>query len=169
MTPPKKARSAGFTLIELMIVVAIIGILAAIAVPKFSDLIKKSQEGTTKGNLAAVRSALRIYYADTEGLYPGDHLECLTANAKYLKEIPQARIPSVHAATNIVCISQALSGGCMTGMGAPALWDANNNALWIYWDNETPFASSGATRRQKGDFWIGCTHLDSKGTGWSTF
>ena len=60
----------GFTLIELMIVVAIIGILAAIAIPKFADLIKKSKEGATKGSLGALRSALTIYYGEQEGIYP---------------------------------------------------------------------------------------------------
>lgn len=60
----------GFTLIELMIVVAIIGILAAIAIPKFADLIKKSKEGATKGSLGALRSALTIYYGEQEGTYP---------------------------------------------------------------------------------------------------
>ncbi|MBI5574004.1 MAG: type II secretion system protein [Elusimicrobia bacterium] len=60
----------GFTLIELMIVVAIIGILAAIAIPKFADLIKKSKEGSTKGSLGALRSALTIYYGEQEGVYP---------------------------------------------------------------------------------------------------
>jgi len=60
----------GFTLIELMIVVAIIGILAAIAIPKFADLIKKSKEGATKGSLGALRSALTIYYGEQEGMYP---------------------------------------------------------------------------------------------------
>ena len=60
----------GFTLIELMIVVAIIGILAAIAIPKFADLIKKAKEGATKGSLASVRSAVVIYYGENEGEFP---------------------------------------------------------------------------------------------------
>lgn len=67
----------GFTLIELMIVVAIIGILAAIAIPKFADLIKKSKEGSTKGSLGALRSALTIYYGEQEGTYPVASLDAL--------------------------------------------------------------------------------------------
>ena len=60
----------GFTLIELMIVVAIIGILAAIAIPKFTSMLEKSREGATKGNLGAIRSAIAIYYGDREGVWP---------------------------------------------------------------------------------------------------
>ena len=164
----RKKTLAGFTLIELMIVVAIIGILAAIAIPKFADMIKKSQEGTTKGNLASVRSALKIYYADSEGIYPGDDLSCLTANAKYLKEIPQAKIPGSHNASKLVCVSSLIiPGGCKTGLGAAAQWDGQMGGLWIYWEQDVPPQSG--TARYKGDFWIGCTHLDNKGTGWSTF
>ena len=62
-------RGAGFTLIELMIVVAIIGILATIAIPKFAGLIRKSSEGQTKGNLGALRSVVSIYYGENE-TYP---------------------------------------------------------------------------------------------------
>ncbi|MBK8871456.1 MAG: prepilin-type N-terminal cleavage/methylation domain-containing protein [Elusimicrobia bacterium] len=66
----KRITKKGFTLIELMIVVAIIGILAAIAIPKFAELITKSKESSAKGTLGAVRSAITIYYSDTEGYFP---------------------------------------------------------------------------------------------------
>src|SRR5882672_9170672 len=85
----------GFTLIELMIVVAIIGILAAIAIPKFSQLVTKSNEANTKGNLGALRSALSIYYGDMEGWYPADAMGSLTGNGKYMTAIPVAKLPSV--------------------------------------------------------------------------
>ena len=71
--PVKLTRSKnefGLTLIELMIVVAIIGILAAVALPKFAQLIEKSREAATKGNLGALRSAVFIYYGDHEGVQP---------------------------------------------------------------------------------------------------
>src|ERR1039457_2416782 len=60
----------GFTLIELMIVVAIIGILAAIAIPRFSQMLEKSREGQTKGNLNSIHSASTIYYGDQRGVWP---------------------------------------------------------------------------------------------------
>jgi type IV pilus assembly protein PilA len=59
-----------FTLVELMIVVAIIGILAAVAIPKFAQMLEKSREGATKGNLSAIKSAAANYYADQQGQYP---------------------------------------------------------------------------------------------------
>jgi type IV pilus assembly protein PilA len=63
-------KQKGFTLVELMIVVAIIGILAAVAIPKFAQMLEKSREGATKGNLGAIRSAVSNYYADQQGWYP---------------------------------------------------------------------------------------------------
>jgi len=63
-------KQKGFTMIELMIVVAIIGILAAIALPKFADMIEKSREGSTKGNAGSIKSANSIYYGDQEGVWP---------------------------------------------------------------------------------------------------
>ncbi|HXK25851.1 MAG TPA: prepilin-type N-terminal cleavage/methylation domain-containing protein [Myxococcota bacterium] len=57
-------RREGFTLIELMIVVAIIGILAAIAIPNFIKFQLRSKAGEGKVNLAAIRTAEESYFAE---------------------------------------------------------------------------------------------------------
>ncbi len=146
-----KNMKKGFTLIELMIVVAIIGILAAIAIPKFADLINKSKEGATKGALSSVRSALQVYYGDNEGWFPTDTLDSLIANAKYINEIPVAKLPTTgHADSKAIVTTFADGGG------------------WLYFNNPTASAVWGT-------FVASCSHEDIKGQGialttpWSTF
>ena len=141
--------SRGFTLIELMIVVAIIGILAAIAIPKFADLIRKSREGATKGNLGAVRSALSIYYGDQEGNYPSDDLTSLTTGGKYLNEIPSSKAPNYH------------NDSATVNAGASATVALTGTGGWAYVNNTTD--------TQWGNMWVNCTHTDSKGTYWTTY
>ncbi|MDM0044634.1 type IV pilin protein [Variovorax dokdonensis] len=63
---PNLTRSGvnGFTLIELMIVVAVIAILAAIAVPSYNDYIRRGQVAEAFGELASYRSKMEQYYQD---------------------------------------------------------------------------------------------------------
>ena len=143
----KTSGKHGFTLIELMIVVAIIGILAAIAIPKFAELIRKSNEGASKGNLGSIRSALSIYYGDMEGVYPTD-VVALTQNGKYMTAIPKAKTPNFHP--DSASVNQAAT---------PV--DDTKNGGWAY-DNSN-------TDPNFGSLWVNCTHTDTKGSIWTGY
>jgi prepilin-type N-terminal cleavage/methylation domain-containing protein len=60
----------GFTLIELLIVVIIIAILAAIAIPQFSNTSSDAQEAALDANLSTVRSAVELYRVQHNNRYP---------------------------------------------------------------------------------------------------
>ena len=67
---PQPLRRDGFTLIELMIVVAIIGILSAIAIPNFIQFQLRSKTSEVKTNIAGIRTAQDAYFSEF-GTYLG--------------------------------------------------------------------------------------------------
>lgn len=86
MTVVWRRRQAGFTLIELMVVIALISILAAMAVVQYRNSIQRTQEATLKTNLFRMRDAIDQYYAD-KGKYPAS-LDVLVTD-QYLRRIPE--------------------------------------------------------------------------------
>ena len=140
-----------YTLLELMIVVAMMGILLAIAVPKLSAMVHRSKEGATKTNLSGIRSALQIYFADNEGIYPEDALASLTATGKYMEKIPAANIFNTFhhpASANVETV--AAGGAAVSDSGG-----------WSY-------VSDRADPRW-GHAYINCSHPDLAGNAWSLF
>ena len=81
-----KSRQCGFTLIELMIVMSIIGILVSIVVPNYQRHLIKAREAVLMEDLYQMRRAIDAYFADHIS-YP-ESLDDLVAN-KYIRDLPR--------------------------------------------------------------------------------
>lgn len=135
----------GFTLVELMIVIMIIGMLAGIAIPHISRAIRLANEGSTVAKLGSLRSALSIYYADNDDLFPSDLDPLLRPGNRYLPRSPSA-YTGAHGERGGVQYSAARSSDTDTGS-------------WGY-ATDPPDA---------GTVWVDCTHTDSKNKVWNQY
>jgi general secretion pathway protein G len=82
----REARGAGFTLVELLIVISLISILAAMGLVQYRNSVMSAKEATLHTDLFRMRDAIDQYYAD-KGKYPSS-LDSLVSDG-YLRKIPE--------------------------------------------------------------------------------
>ncbi len=175
-------KQKGFTLIELMIVVAVLSILAAIALPGFSSILQKAQEGRTKGNLASFRMALNIYYGDNDGYWPHwDRVKNIASGSgetypsdwsffvsEYLEEIPGVYTSqrdawgSSHEGNNRICVAWAKNDSAPNVVTDAIAGVAHHENLYeyLYYVSEN---ATGGSKGYSGYIWINCDLTDKKG------
>ena len=85
MAPNTRTGNRGFTLVELLIVISLISILAAMGLVQYRNSVVAAKESTLKTDLFRLRDAIDQYYAD-KGKYPSS-LETLVSDG-YLRKVP---------------------------------------------------------------------------------
>ncbi len=101
-------RHSGFTLVELLVVMAIIALLLSLATPRYFKSVDKSKEAVLRENLATTRQALDKYFGDN-GKYP-DTLDELVAK-KYLRSAPMDPVTGSTTTWTIVPPDDPEKGG----------------------------------------------------------
>lgn len=93
-------RKNGFTLIELIMVIVILGILASVAIPKYYDLLTEAEISAEKGVVGGVRAGIMTYYANA----------CATATCIYPTTLDSAAVGLCNV-SGLPCFDSVLDQG----------------------------------------------------------
>ncbi len=137
-----KKVQQGFTLIELMIVVAIIGILAAVAIPQYQDYTVKAKVGNAVTSLGSLRTAVGICLQEAGGVVDG----CDTTAAGAETSIPVFTATKELASASVTdgVITATFGTGIATGVDSLAFTQTPSTAAdqtSITWTNAAAAAS----------------------------
>lgn len=146
------SRASGFTLIELMITVMIIGVLAAIAIPQYQQFVTKTRRAEAKSGLARVQGALERYFTINNGY---------TTNPRQLKLTPcsDTTTPSgdtCESSNYIITIAAPAGGSIKTGFvltATPAGDRSDPTCGVLSVDNLNEKKASGTDSNTPGTCW----------------
>jgi len=128
------SNQRGFTLIEVVIIIVILGILAAVAIPKYQDLSGEAKEAAARSSLGSLRSAITIYYATqavktgTATWPPFDSLN--TSGVVMEQSIP----PNPYVTSlgdSILPVGAGVSKGTIQAGGAGWVYKTTTGEIWL--------------------------------------
>lgn len=159
----------GFTLIELVIVILILGIMAAIAIPKFFNVSEDAKYSAVQGGVGGVRSAIANYYAKEAaragtGVYPtlaqltdgATAMDASVPDNPYCDSVTNGGIGDTCTNKKNVVASTATIGtaGCAGAADTAAAWcyNASNGKFWAATDDVDTTTAGYTTRLKENTF-----------------
>ncbi len=127
MKTPQVNSKSGFTLVELVIVIVVLGILAAVAIPKFLDFTTDAEKAACQGALGGSRSAIASFYAHSATPAGGG-----TATWPTLAEVTTANTVLAQAVPDNTYSTSATKNAVIAGVTKGTPVTAGTTGGWCY-------------------------------------
>ena len=135
----KLRNQQGFTLIELVIIIVILGILAAVAIPKYQDLSGEAREAAARSSLGSIRSAITIFYANqaVQTVTPDwpSLAELRTAGTVMAQSIPPNPFQTEANVPDSIVDGTGQVKGTVIGNGG-WVYNENSGEIWLNTDGQ---------------------------------
>lgn len=132
MFKSQTTNQKGFTLIEIVIIIVVLGILAAVAIPKYQDITGEAKEAACRASLGALRSGVTIYYANTAVTTGTATWPTLAQLETYGVVMAQGLPPNPYQteANNQDSIVTGVTKGTIVGTRGGWAYDAATGEIW---------------------------------------